>query len=61
MKIDSFLYDDTNDDDSWDAVWDGAARVDSLGWTAEFRIPYSTLRYQSGGDGETATEFAAAS
>lgn len=32
-------------DRSWDAVWEGAARVDSLGWTAEFRIPYSQLRF----------------
>jgi hypothetical protein len=32
-------------DNSWDAVWEGAATVDSLGWTAEFRIPLSQLRY----------------
>src|SRR5438309_1393634 len=30
-----------------DAVWDVATRVDSLGWTAEFRIPLSQLRYGS--------------
>lgn len=30
---------------SWDPVWEGAARVDSLGWTAEMRIPYSQLRF----------------
>lgn len=47
VKADMFLYDDTNDDDSWDAVWDGAARQDSLGWTAEFRIPFSQLRFSS--------------
>jgi hypothetical protein len=32
-------------DGSWDAVWEGAAVMDSLGWTAEFRIPFSQLRY----------------
>ncbi|CAN5169771.1 hypothetical protein BH23GEM2_BH23GEM2_03670 [soil metagenome] len=32
-------------DGSWDAVWEGAAAVDSLGWVAEFRIPFSQLRY----------------
>ncbi len=32
-------------DNSWDAVWDGAASVDAEGWTAEFRIPFSQLRY----------------
>jgi len=32
-------------DNSWDAVWEGSATVDSLGWSAEFRIPLSQLRY----------------
>jgi hypothetical protein len=32
-------------DGSWDGVWEGAANIDSLGWTAEFRIPFSQLRY----------------
>ena len=34
-----------NQDNSWDAVWEGSASVDSAGWTAEFRIPLSQLRY----------------
>ena len=34
-----------NQDNSWDAVWEGNATIDSLGWTAEFRIPLSQLRY----------------
>ena len=34
-----------NQDNSWDAIWQGDATVDSLGWTAEFRIPLSQLRY----------------
>jgi hypothetical protein len=34
-----------NQDNSWDAVWEGATTIDSLGWTAEFRIPLSQLRY----------------
>jgi len=32
-------------DDSWNAVWDVATQRDSLGWTAEFRIPLSQLRF----------------
>jgi hypothetical protein len=36
---------DTNEDTNWEAVWQSAARVDSLGWTAEFRIPLSQLRF----------------
>jgi len=32
-------------DESWDPVWDVATHVDSLGWTAEMRIPLSQLRF----------------
>lgn len=35
-------------DNSWDAVWESAARVDSGGWSAELRIPFSQLRYNVG-------------
>jgi hypothetical protein len=37
--------DDANNDTSFDPVWDGAASIDSLGWIAEFRIPFSQLRF----------------
>jgi hypothetical protein len=45
VKRDYAIYDDANEDDAWDGVWDVATRIDSLGWTAEFRIPLSQLRY----------------
>jgi len=45
VKRDYYAYDDGSEDVSWDAVWDVATRIDSLGWTAEFRIPLSQLRY----------------
>jgi hypothetical protein len=45
VKYDGLLFDDTDEDSGWDAVWDGAAQRDSLGWTAELRIPFSQLRY----------------
>jgi hypothetical protein len=32
-------------DPSWDPVWEAAAQVDSAGWSAEMRIPYSQLRF----------------
>jgi len=35
------------DDNSWDAVWEVATSVDSGGWTAEYRIPFSQLRFRS--------------
>jgi len=45
VKRDYALYNDTQEDVTWDAVWDVATRIDSLGWTAEFRIPLSQIRY----------------
>ena len=44
VKMDVAIFDD-NEDPAWDGVWDVATRIDSLGWTAEFRIPLSQLRY----------------
>jgi hypothetical protein len=37
--------DEFNGDTSWDPIWEAATHVDSLGWTAEMRIPYSQLRF----------------
>src|SRR6266566_3618718 len=37
--------DQFNGDPSWDPIWQAATQVDSLGWTAELRIPYSQLRF----------------
>jgi hypothetical protein len=45
VKRDYAMYNDSQEDDAWDAVWDVATQVDSLGWTAEFAIPLSQLRY----------------
>src|SRR5258705_1206798 len=45
VKIDRYWYNDNNRDDSWDAVWDVAVSRDPQGWTAEFRIPFSQLRF----------------
>jgi uncharacterized protein DUF5916 len=41
----------SEEDDSWDPVWQCDTRIDSLGWTAELRIPLSQLRYNSTVDG----------
>jgi len=32
-------------DDTWSPVWEAHVAVDSAGWTAELRIPFSQLRY----------------
>ena len=33
---------------NWDGVWQVSAEISELGWTAEFAIPFRTLRYPSG-------------
>src|SRR5206468_8380509 len=45
VKLDQAVYDGGREDGAWDAVWDVATQIDSLGWTAEFRIPLSQMRY----------------
>jgi len=45
VKRDYSIANDGNEDDAWDGVWEAATTVDSLGWTAEFRIPLSQLRF----------------
>jgi hypothetical protein len=42
---DGTLYNDDWNDNSWDGVWEGRTRIDSYGWTAEMRIPFSQLRF----------------
>jgi hypothetical protein len=44
------IFNDANqsEDFSPDFFYDTAARIDDKGWSAEFRIPFSSLRYNSG-------------
>ncbi len=51
VMMDVLLHSDTDQDDSWDAVWEGAVSIVDDGWIAEFRIPLSQLRF-SGDEGE---------
>ena len=50
VKRDYYVSNDNNEDGSWDAVWDVATKIDSVGWVAEFRIPFSQIRYAPGDD-----------
>ena len=45
VKLDAQIFNDGNEDFAWDAVWDVATRVDSAGWSAEFRVPLTQLPY----------------
>jgi len=46
VKEDTYWYGDSNEDRGWDAVWDVGVSRDAAGWRAEFRIPFSQLRFQ---------------
>src|SRR5688572_19490251 len=35
---------------NWDAAWEVRTRTDERGWSAEFAIPFRTLRFPSGAD-----------
>ena len=45
VQRDATIYNDSSTDDSWDAVWESAVKIDDTGWSAEIRIPYSQLRF----------------
>src|SRR5690606_4565156 len=45
VKRDNAISNDGNFDSSWDGIWDVETSIDGGGWTAEFRIPLSQLRY----------------
>jgi hypothetical protein len=45
VQRDATIYNDSWTDDSWDAVWLSAVKIDDKGWSAEMRIPYSQLRF----------------
>ena len=44
---DAFLYRDSRVDDAYDAVWTSGVARDSLGWTAEMRIPLSEIDFEA--------------
>jgi hypothetical protein len=47
VQHDATIFNDTAQDQSWDAVWESAVAVDESGWSLEMRIPYSQLRFPS--------------
>ena len=45
VQADGAFVDDATYKPEWNAVWEGAARVDEQGWASEFRIPLSQLSF----------------
>ena len=44
VQLDTYLT-PQGGDRAWDAVWESAVTFDEEGWTAEFEIPYSAIRF----------------
>jgi len=47
---DRYVYNDGSMDTSWDGVWEVETTRDAGGWYAEFRIPFSCIRYRHSGN-----------
>jgi len=42
-----------NEDDSWDAIWESAGRINDDGYTVEMAIPFDQLRFRRGAAEQT--------
>jgi len=47
VQYDAVIDDQSGENSSPDFFWDSAARIGAHGWTAEIRIPFSSLRYRN--------------
>ena len=45
VQSDMSLFNDTREDNDYEAVWEVGTSVTSDGWNAEFRIPFSQIRF----------------
>lgn len=44
-QSDGILFDDGNESETWDGVWEAATEITDDGWSVEYRIPYHVLRF----------------
>ncbi len=47
VRRDLLLYNDNNDDQRWDAVWEAETSLEDDAWIVEMRIPLSQLRFDA--------------
>jgi hypothetical protein len=45
IQKDAQIFNEDTYNFNWDAIWESAAKKDSLGWVAEFKIPFFNLRF----------------
>ncbi|MDA0710428.1 MAG: DUF5916 domain-containing protein [bacterium] len=50
MRGDEARYNDFLKDNSWDGFWWVETRIDSLGWTAEIKLPFKNFRFDTTGE-----------
>jgi hypothetical protein len=43
--VDWTLYNDVNNDTTWNGVWDWASHLNGNGWSVEIKIPFDQLRF----------------
>jgi hypothetical protein len=46
VQADDTWFDDTRQSQDYDAVWDVQTAISAQGWNAEFRIPFSQMRFE---------------
>lgn len=47
VQKDILYFNDNQEDELWDAVWEAKTYVGDFGWSAELRIPFSQLRFST--------------
>ncbi len=47
VQSDFYFYDDDRSDQSYDAVWEVKTSITADGWVAEYRIPFSQMRFKA--------------
>ena len=45
VQSDNYRYEDTQRDSNWKGIWWVESSIDDLGWSAEFKIPFSNFRF----------------
>jgi len=50
VKTDVIITNDDSEDKTWDPIWYAKTAIDSLGWTAEMKIPLNQLRFSRKAD-----------
>jgi len=50
VQMDSYVYNDGDQDQDWDAVWQAETYRDEKGWYVEMKIPFSAIRYRPSAD-----------